>query len=564
MASEIIMPKNGMTLTEGTVVRWLKGIGEAVASDEPILEIETGKSAMEVESPASGVLLARYAEEGDVVPVLAVIGYVGQAGEGVPASMPALRGGGAEPKAAARTAVNEGYDYDIAIIGGGPAGYVGAIRAAQSGARVVLFEKGDLGGTCLNRGCIPTKSYLKSAGIMADIRKAERFGIEFDGTAHANLGKIHDRKEGVVRTLRDGVGKLLDRRGVKVVDARAELAGDREVAAGGAGYSAAKIILCTGSKAVLPPIPGMGHAGVLTSDSILGLRELPRHLCVIGGGVIGCELGYAFRAFGSEVTILEAEERILPGFDGSVSEAIRGALAEMGITVMTGAKVRGVGDDGGRPVVAVEGNAFPCDKVLVSVGRAPVLDCLGPMRDRFQMERGYIKVDGHMETGVKGIYAAGDVSGRLMLAHAASMMAEAAVMSALGDERVCDLRYAPSCLYTVPEAAGVGMTERQARERHGDDVSVGHFPMAANGRAVASGDGGGFVRVIVGRRYGEILGTHIVGASAVEMIAGPAALMASEVTAHEVAESLPHAHPTYGEAFAEACADALGRCVHLP
>lgn len=577
MATELYMPKNGMDMTEGTIVRWLKNVGDPVEKDEPVMEIETDKITMESESPASGILLAKLYEDGAVVPVLTTIGYIGEAGEKVPEA-PA----GDAPEAAKETTVSESAapaaesaseapsrlkagEYNVAVIGGGPAGYVAAIRAAQLGGKVILFEKDTVGGTCLNRGCIPTKTYLKTAEYIHHIKGAADRGIIVNAETSVDMPKVVDYKDKVVKTLTGGVAGLLKSNGVEVVKGIAKLSGTSSVECNGKSYSAQKIILCGGSKAIRIPIPGVDHRDVMTSDDILAIREVPKRLGIIGGGVIGCELASAFSAFGSEVTIVEAMDRVVSMFDKDVSAELDKSLKKNGVKVMCKRKVEAIDDKDGHPVIVTDNGSVECDKVLLSIGRAADLDCLGALADQIKVERGKVVVDDTMKTSVDNIYACGDINGRVMLAHSAFKMAEAAAENCMtGENRKCDLRFVPSCLYTSPEAASVGLTEEKARELHPEGIRIGFFQMAANGRSVASGEKQGFIKVIADNKYGQILGVHMVGGVASEMIAEPTSLMAMEVTINEVADQIIHAHPSYSEAFGEACADALGRCIHLP
>lgn len=576
MATELYMPKNGMDMTEGTIVRWLKNVGDPVEKDEAVMEIETDKITMESESPVSGVLLAKLYEDGAVVPVLTTIGYVGEAGEKVPeaaaSAAPAQTAGAAAPAAGPTAPANEtapaalkAGEYNVAVIGGGPAGYVAAIRAAQLGGKVVLFEKDVVGGTCLNRGCIPTKTYLKTAEYIHHIKGAADRGIIVNAETSVDMPKVVAYKDKVVKTLTGGVAALLKSNGVEVVKGTAKLASTSGVECGGKMYAAQKVILCGGSKAIRIPIPGVDHKDVMTSDDILSMKELPKRLGIIGGGVIGCELASAFSAFGCEVTIVEMMDRVVSMFDKDVSAELDKSLKKSGVKVMCGRKVEEIADAAGHPVIVTDAGRVECDKVLLSIGRAADLDCLGALADQIKTERGKVVVDDTMKTSVENIYACGDINGRVMLAHSAFKMGEVAAENCMtGENRKCDLRYVPSCLYTSPEAASVGLSEEKARELHPEGVRIGLFQMAANGRSVASGERQGFIKVIADAKYGQILGVHMVGGVASEMIAEPTALMAMEVTVNEVAEDIIHAHPSYSEAFAEACADALGRCIHLP
>lgn len=564
MATELIMPKNGMDMKEGVLIRWLKNVGDRVELDEPVMEIETDKVTMESESPASGVLLVKYFEEGAVIPVLTVIGYIGEEGEWVPDVSPSIQG--KVPDSIPNTEERDRhYDYDAAIIGGGPAGYVAAIRVAQLGGKAILFEKDTLGGTCLNRGCIPTKTYIKTAEYIHHIKRASERGIIADPRTAVDMEKVEKYKERVVGKLTSGVAGLLHSNQVIVEKGEAQLVGEHLITCSGRNYTAKSIILCPGSIPASIPVSGADHPAVIDSDVILSAEKLPEKLCIIGGGVVGCEIACAFAAFGSQVTLIEMLPRLTANMDESVSAAIQKSLTDQGVKIYTGEAVRSIEPvSDGIAAVVTENGRFEADCVLFAAGRKADLNCLGALKDKIKTEKGFITVNDKMETSLAGIYAAGDVTGKLMLAHAASKMAETAAANAMGENEACLLKYVPACVYTIPEAAGVGMSESEARLRLGDKITAGVFPLGANGRSLASGESEGFVKVIIDKTYGEILGVHIVGADAAEMIAEPAALMSMEVTAYEAADSIIHAHPTYTEAFMEACADALGRCIHLP
>ena len=451
--------------------------------------------------------------------------------------------------------------YDLAVIGGGPAGYVAAIKAAQLGGSVVIFEKDTVGGTCLNRGCIPTKTYLKTAEYIHNIKNAEKRGVHLASADFTvSMAEVVENKNGVVKKLTSGVAGLLAANKVETVNGTGTLTADGKVSCNGKVYDAKSVILCGGSKAGFIPIPGLeGNPYAVTSDGILEMAEAPKRLAVIGGGVIGCEMAAAFSAFGSNVTVIELTDRLVPAMDAEISEELKKSFERQKIRVLLSKKVARV--DGGNIFLESGGEPVEADRILISIGRFAELECLGAMKDRIKTEKGMVQVDAYMRTNVPDIYAAGDITGLSMLAHAAFKMGETAAANAMGHNEACDLSVVPGCLYTLPEAASVGLTEAQAREKH--DVAVGRFPFSANGRALASGEADGFVKVIIDKKYGEILGVHIFGGAATEMIAEPASLMAMEITAHE-ASGVIHAHPTYSEAFMEACADALNRCIHLP
>ena len=455
------------------------------------------------------------------------------------------------------------YQYDVAVIGGGPAGYVAAIKAAQLGGKVILFEKDVVGGTCLNRGCIPTKTYIKTAEYIQNIKHSANRGIKIDVSSMVvEMPRIVEYKNTVVKKLTGGVGALLRSNAVEVIKGTAVMKSEHEIEANGTVYTTNSVILAGGSKAGIIPIEGIDHAKVVTSDGILEITEVPKSLAVMGGGVIGCEIATAFVAFGSKVTIVELADRLVPAMDSDVSKAIKKSLESMGVEVRLGQKVEKITDNNGNPVLNISGGAtVEADCVLLSIGRVSDLECLGTLKDKIVVERGKIVVDDEMRTQIPNIFAAGDINGRCMLAHAAFKMGEVAAENALGGNAKANLSHVPGCLYTMPEAASVGMTQEEASAQ--GEINVGYFPLGGNGRALASGEPEGFVKVIADKKYGEILGVHIVGGVATEMIIEGSVMMDMEITVHEAAEII-HPHPTYGEAFMEACADALGKCIHLP
>ena len=580
MAVEIYMPKNGMDMVEGTIVRWLKEVGDHVDKDEPIMEIETDKITMESESPAEGYLLAKFYEDGAVVPVLTTLGYIGEKGEKVPeapagntaaapakeeATAKAAPAPAAEPAPAKEAAEEEAFDYHVAVIGGGPAGYIAAMEASMHGGKVIVFEKSVLGGTCLNRGCIPAKTYLNGAKYIRHIQDADTYGIKVDQKITVDMEKAVANKKKVVKTLTDGVGALLRSHKIEVVYGEASLASKNEVVCGGKRYTAKSILLCGGSKAGSIPIPGIDCKYVLTSDDILDLTTVPKHLVVIGGGVIGCEMATVFASYGSEVTVIEAMQRVLPMMDAEVSAAVEKSLKDLGVKVHTSCAVNKIEEKGkGCEITFNESQKAEADYALLSIGRVSDLSGLGKLADEIETVRGKIVVDDHMRTSIPNIYAPGDLNGKCMLAHAAFKMGETAARNAMGIDSVCDLSRVPSAVFTLPECASVGLTEEDAVQKYGKDkLLIGKFPFAANGRALACNERAGFVKVIADKRYKELLGVHMVGADAAEMISEASSLMAAEIPVDEIADMI-HAHPTCAEAFMEACADALKECKHLP
>jgi len=566
MAFEIIMPKAGIDMSEGQIVKWLKKEGDPVTEGEIILEIMTDKTSMEIEAEKSGVLLKIVHYNGETVPVTTVIGYIGQPGENVDLisqeeeePQPVVQEG--EEKPLIRMEENS---YHVVVIGGGPAGYVAAIRAAQLGAKVAIVEKGTFGGTCLNVGCIPTKAYLKNAEIIENIENAASRGIMLESTKFTvDMDKVMSFKNSVVKKLTSGVEGLLKSNGVDIYRGVGKINRNKNVVVNDKQIlKADKVILAGGSKVNRINIPGIESPKVFTSDDILATTEVPETLAVIGGGVVGIELGQSFASFGSKVVVIEAMDRIIPMIDHEASDLLTQTLRKKGMEIITSARITEIVDKDNRLEIKIDGHdSVFADKALLAIGRIPDTEGIGEVQ--FEMDRGKIKVDKYMETSVKGIYAPGDVNGLWMLAHTAFRMGEVAAENAVkGNHREANLHSAPSVVYTLPEVAMVGLTEEKAREKYGD-VRVGKFQFVANGRALASGDTVGFVKVIADNRYGEILGVHIIGPMAAEIINQASLIVEMEITVDEVVKTI-YGHPTYSEALFEACADALGEAIHIP
>ena len=580
MATEIIMPKAGIDMTEGQIIKWNKKEGDKVETGEILLEIMTDKTSMELEAEDSGYLIKIIKGDGETVPVTEVIGYIGAEGEVAPEGIskdvvetsenvsdkkekePIKEREIEERNAAVKSEKGED-EFDVVVIGGGPAGYVAAIRAAQVGGKVAVVEKSELGGTCLNRGCIPTKTFLKNAEIIEGIEMSSKRGIILENEKFTvDMSKVVSLKNEIVKTLTNGVQGLLKSNSIKIFKGVGKINKDKDVVINGEEVLRTnKIILAGGSKVGSVNIPGIESKRVLTSDDILDLKELPKSLAVIGGGVVGVELGQAYLSFGSEVTVIEMMDRIVPGVDREASETLRKALEKKGMKILTSSKIKEIIDEGDKLRIKLEDKEdVVAEKVLLSIGRVPDLEAVGELD--LEMERGKIKVDKYMETSVEGVYAPGDINGIKMLAHAAFRMGEVAAENAiLGNHREIKLETTPSAIYTIPEVGMVGLTEEEAKEKY--DISVGKFAFVGNGRALASGDTTGFVKVIADKKYGEILGVHIVGQSAAEIINEASSLMAMEITVDEVIKTI-HGHPTFSEALFEACADVLGEAIHLP
>lgn len=455
--------------------------------------------------------------------------------------------------------------YDLVIIGGGPGGYVAAIRAAQLGLKTAVVERERVGGLCLNWGCIPSKALLFSAEVSHLSRRSEELGVSHDGL-RLDLARAVDRSREVADSVVKGVEFLLRKNRVKVIGGGGRLKNRREVAVepGGEVLEAEQIIVATGG--VARSLPGVEIDGrtVMTSREALELRELPGSIAIVGGGPIGVEFAYLYRAYGAEVTVIEMLDHLLPLEDEDVSRQLERGFRGQGISYLTKAKVQDLRTARGkaRLTVGVDGGEreVEAEKVLVAVGMAANSGELGLEEVGVELEGGFVKVDGRMRTSVPSIHAAGDVTGKLMLAHVASAQGVVAVEGMAGLEPAePDYARMPRCTYCQPQVASCGLTEAQAREG-GHEVKVGRFPFRANGKAAAIGAGEGFVKLVTDAESGEILGCHIIGAEATELIAE--AGLAIGRTAEELGRTV-HAHPTLSEAVKEAALAAQGRGIHF-
>jgi len=460
------------------------------------------------------------------------------------------------------------YDSDVIVIGGGPGGYVCALKLAMLGRSVILIEKDRVGGTCLNRGCIPTKALLQSAELFSQIKSAGEMGVTAEGV-RLDAAQVNARKQKVVDALVQGVQGLLKARKVQVVQGEAAFLSPDTVAAALADGAqkelrAPAIVIASGSRAAFPPIPGIDGKNVITSNEALEIDPLPESLAVIGGGVIGMEIGTAYSDFGVNVTALEAMPGLLPGMDGEVVREFT-KYAEKKMAIHTSAMVKEIADtDGGLKKVIYEKDGqsgeIIAEKVLVAVGRAPATEGLGLELAGVKTERGRVLVDGNFETNVRGVYCIGDANAVCMLAHAASAQGISVAERIAGEESLVAMNIVPGCVYTDPEIASVGLTEEQAIEQ-GLEYRTAKFPFRANGRSLVLGKTEGFVKIIGGTKYNEILGAHIVGPLATELIAECALAMKLEVCVEELANTI-HAHPTVSESVMEAAEGWLGGSIH--
>ena len=645
MPAQITMPQQSDTMTEGTVVKWRKKEGDRVKSGEVIAEIETDKAVMEMEAFDSGTLAAVLVQEGQKVPVGAVLGVIATAGEkpedvkktagsgaaaGAGASTgastgakpssgpPASAGGGApagaappkpaqppaptpnqapsgaKPQAPRETAAptpskippvtsNPGkYQYDILVIGGGPAGYAAAIRAGQLKKKVMCVEKENLGGTCLNWGCIPTKALLEDGAFVRKLRTdAAEHGVTVEGLK-IDFPKMVARSRAIAAKLNKGVGSLFNKYGVVHEPGTGQLLGPHRVRVTGKNgtkeVTADHIIVAVGARTM--PLPGVQFDGkrVITSREAMTLPQQPKRLAVIGAGAIGCEFADFYNAIGTEVIVVELLDHLLPNEDGDVSRLLERIFEKRGIDVRTKTKTDKVEltDKGVRLTLSGEkAGTVEADVVLVAVGVTGNLDGLGAQEAGLELFKNRVKVTPDYRTSVENVWAIGDCvalhwpeqSGmggyrHPDLAHVAHHEAVYLVehIAGVSDHKI-DYKQIPGCTYTHPQVASMGYTEARAREA-GREIKVGKFPFSVSGRALAAGETDGFVKLIFDAKYGELLGVHMIGENVTELLAELVLARKLEATEAEIIEAM-HPHPTLSEAVMEAAGVADRRAIHL-
>ncbi|MGM5631229.1 dihydrolipoyl dehydrogenase [Apibacter raozihei] len=465
-------------------------------------------------------------------------------------------------------------NFDVTIIGSGPGGYVAAIRCAQLGFKTALIEKySTLGGTCLNVGCIPSKALLDSSEHFHNaLHNFENFGIQID-TPKVDLGRMIQRKNEVVEQTTKGINFLMDKNKISVFQGVGTFISATRLAVKKEDGSSEELeskyfIIATGSKPVNLPFAPVDKERIITSTEALNLKEIPKHLLVIGGGVIGLELGSVYKRLGAEVTVIEFLDRLIPTMDGALSKELQKVLKKQGMKFSLSTKVTDVVREGEKvSVQAVDKNGkevtFEGDYCLVAVGRKPYTEGLGLDNVGVEMdERGRVKVNSHLQTNIPNIYAIGDVVQGAMLAHKAEEEGVLVAEQLAGQKPHIDYNLIPGVVYTWPEVAGVGKTEEQLVEE-GRKYKTGQFPMRALGRARASGDIDGFVKILADEATDEVLGMHIIAARAADLIADAVTLLEYRASAEDITR-MSHAHPTYAEAIKEAALDATGkRAIHF-
>jgi dihydrolipoamide dehydrogenase len=460
-------------------------------------------------------------------------------------------------------------EKDVVVIGGGPAGYVAAIRASQLGARVAVIEKDKLGGTCLNRGCIPTKTLLRGVELIGLVDEAKNYGIN-TGEVTVDFTKLMKRRDKTVQMLEIGIHSLMKSNTIEVVKGGGELVSATQVQVKTEKgekiiLKTKKIILAPGSIPASMSIPGADSRGVITTDDALKLHQIPGSIVIIGGGAIGTEFATIFTKLGSKVTLVEMFPQIIPTLDSELALSLEKSLRKDGVQIFNGAQAIRIEDKPNeiKSVVLSTGQEErKCEAqlVLIATGRKPCIKGLGLERIGLLTAVDGIKTNEKMETNIAGIYAAGDATGGILLAHVASAEGMIAAENALGMNSKIDYKVVPRCIYTIPEIGTVGITEKEAKRR-GIPVKVGTFPLAANSKALILGERNGFFKMVTHAKSGEILGFHVYGPQATELVAEVALTIHMKGTVHEILSTL-HAHPTLYEAIREAALEAKGMPIH--
>jgi dihydrolipoamide dehydrogenase len=455
--------------------------------------------------------------------------------------------------------------FDTIVIGSGPGGYVAAIKASQLGQKTAIVEKEHLGGICLNWGCIPTKALLRNAEVVNLLKEGKTFGFSFDNLK-VDYSAAQQRSRQVSQRQAKGVAFLMKKNNIEVIDGFGTLKSPTEVDVNGEIHTVKNIIIATGARA--RSIPGVTIDGqkLLTAHEALEITEVPASIIVVGAGAIGMEFAHVFRSYGAEVTVVEMLPRVLPLEDEEISQEVAKQFGRNGIKVKTGAKVEKVETEGEGVTLTISQNGqtetLKADKALIAIGVAPNSENMGLETVGVKTERGFIQVNEWMQTSVPNIYAIGDVTGKLPLAHVASAQALVAAEAIAGHEtRPLNYINMPRCTYCYPEVGSVGLTEAQAKEK-GYDVKTGKFPFMPNGKAVGLAENVGFIKIVAESKYNEVLGVHMVGPHVTELLAGPTGMIGLETTLEELAHTV-HPHPTLSEVVMEAAHVALGEAIHI-
>ncbi|ACB85746.1 dihydrolipoyl dehydrogenase [Natranaerobius thermophilus] len=578
------IPKLNQKSNQVTVYQWFIQEGEEVKSGDPLLEVTSDKTNVRVEAEVNGTVKEIMVSEGEKAKLnqaVCKLETTETVSKDKPKSSPkdkdtSKTSGSDESQfnyfgslLGKKEPEKESKEVDLCILGGGPGGYTAAIRAAKAGLSVALVEKDNLGGTCLNRGCIPTKALIQSANLLSQINSAENFGITTDAVI-GDFSKAVSYKDNVVTTLKDGVANLLANNQVSVISGEGQLKSSTEVTVEAdnkiVNITAKNIILATGSKPKLPPIEGIEHENVLTSTELLNLKELPSKMVIIGGGVIGMELSFILNKFGVDVTVVEAMDHILPYMDKQIGEEIKISAEEQGINIITGAFAKEISqvENGGLMITLTKNEeqlkVFG-NQILVAIGRDFNTKALNATELGLDTtKQGAIQVDKHLKTSLDNVYAIGDVIGGYLLAHEASHEAIVAVDNILGIEKQINYDNIPSAVFTDPEAAQVGLTQKEAKDM-GYQVKTAEFPFSSNGKVLTTQKLSGFSKLVVNSTDNVILGGSLVGVGATELIHQIAIAVTNQLTVEQLTNTV-FAHPTVSETIFESSLAFFGEEIH--
>jgi dihydrolipoamide dehydrogenase len=610
MPAEVTMPQLSDTMTEGTVVKWNKKEGDKVRAGEELAEVETDKATMPMESFDSGTLAFIKVREGGKIAVGGVLAVIATGSEnpeeirkkyasavppaeaasaalssptGSPSPKPAPAAPSIAPSAAPKPTSSPGkYEYDILIIGGGPAGYAAAIRAGQLKKKVLCIEKENLGGTCLNWGCIPTKALLEDGAFIRKMKtEAEAHGVTFDNFK-LDFSKIIGRSRSIADKLSKGIGSLFHKYSVKSEVGTAQLLGAHKVklttAAGAKDVTADHIVIAVGAKST--PLPNVTFDGkkIITSREAMTLPVQPKRLAIIGAGAIGCEFADFYSALGTEVILVETLDHLLPNEDDDVARVLERIFEKRKIDVRTKTKTDKVEVTPTGVKLTLSGakpGTVEADAVLVAIGVTGNADAAVDPKSGLELMRGRVKVTPDYRTNLENVWAVGDcvalhwAESESMagyrhpdLAHVAHHEAVHLIEHLTGlSNHGIDYKMIPGCTYTHPQVASMGYTEKRARET-GKELKIGKFPFSASGRALAAGEPDGFVKLIFDAKYGELLGVHMIGENVTDMLAELVMAKKLEATEEEILDAI-HPHPTYSEAIMEAAGVAAGKAIHL-
>tara|TARA_Y100001001_G_scaffold153780_1_gene167775 strand:- start:6399 stop:7781 length:1383 start_codon:yes stop_codon:yes gene_type:complete len=458
-------------------------------------------------------------------------------------------------------------DFDVVVLGAGPGGYVAAIRAAQLGLKTAIIEKDSVGGVCLNWGCIPSKSLLRNAEVLNLVNNAEEFGITFENLTY-DFSKAISRSREVVDKLTSGVRFLLNKNQVQLIEGTGKLIGPHEIETmeDNRKFTSENIIIATGARQRDIDSMPIDHHVVINSRDALSMSEIPDDITIIGGGATGVEFAHIYRSYGAKVTIVEMMDRIIPNEDSEISDSLKKSFAEREIDIKVGVAVKSIQASNGTALVTLveneEEHLITSDKVLVAVGVQANTDGIGLEKAGITTNKGFISIGENMETNVSGVYAIGDVTGKMLLAHVASAQAVTAVEYIAGlNPAPLDYQLMPRAIYCEPQVASFGMTEAQAKD-HGIETQIGRFPFSASGKAIALGHTEGIVKLVIDPEIGEILGAHMIGPEVTELLAELSMTKLLEGTTTELGW-LVHPHPTISETLKEAALDSTGEAIHI-